>query len=768
MKKTTILVFIIIFFHSISAISQTIKGKITSNNVAIPFANIVLEGVEIGVSANEDGIYEISNSPIGHQYIIVSSVGMITKRVPANIIIGMNTVDVNLTASVYSLDQVVVTGTRTFRRKTESPVIVNVIDSRQLENVKACNLAEGLNFQPGIRVEMDCQTCNYTQLRMNGLTGGYSQILINGRPIFSPLTGLYGMEQIPINMIDRIEIVRGGGSSLYGSSAIGGIVNVITKLADQNEFSFGYDYGIIDKLTDNKVIYGNTTVVADNKSAGATIYINNRQRDWFDYNDDNYSELPLLKDNTFGASLFILPSANQKLEINMGSLHEYRYGGEMLTGAAHFALQAEERMHDIFLGNIDYQLNFNDGASSLISYLAGQQTKREHYTGVRPGVNDSADADHLANPPYGTSLNITKQLGFQLNHRYDKFIGTNIFTVGSEYVSDDVVDEISAYDYLIDQKIRTIGVFVQSDWNLTKNINLLSGARFDKHSLLDNIIMSPRMSLLCKFKNNTQFRLSYSTGFRAPQSFDSDLHIAFAGGGVSMIKLANDLEEERSNSISASVNYDKATSYYIYGFTFESFLTRLADAFYQDPIGDDEFGEVFVKRNGDGAIVKGLNMEFRANFYQRIQVESGLTLQKSLYNKAVNYSDMLPAKTEFLRTPTRYGYTTINYSPSVKFNFSMNLVHTGTMELLHLAGSPEQTGDEYKTSEVFNVIGLKATYIQEYKKIGVGFEYSIGIKNLSDSYQSNFDSGKNRDSNFVYGPSTPRSFYFGLKLKSLK
>ena len=90
------------------------------------------------------------------------------------------------------------------------------------------------------------------------------------------------------------------------------------------------------------------------------------------------------------------------------------------------------------------------------------------------------------------------------------------------------------------------------------------------------------------------------------------------------------------------------------------------------------------------------------------------------------------------------------------------------MELLHLAGSPEQTVDEYKTTEVFNVIGLKAAYIQDLKKIGVGFEYSVGIKNLSNSYQSNFDSGKNRDSNFVYGPSTPRLIYFGLALKSLK
>lgn len=111
---------------------------------------------------------------------------------------------------IKDIDQVVITGTRTPKRKTDSPVIVNLINSKTLDHVVATTLSEGLKYQPGLRVETDCQTCNYTQLRINGLQGGYSQILINSRPLFSPLMGLYGMEQIPTNMIDRIEVVRGG------------------------------------------------------------------------------------------------------------------------------------------------------------------------------------------------------------------------------------------------------------------------------------------------------------------------------------------------------------------------------------------------------------------------------------------------------------------------------------------------------------------------------------------------------------------------------
>ena len=101
-------------------------------------------------------------------------------------------------------------------------LFVNIAEAQKTDaNIFGDVQSEGLNFQPGLRIETDCQTCNYSQLRMNGLGGGYSQILINSRPIFSPLTGLYGLEQIPTEMVERIEVVREGASAFYGSSAIG-------------------------------------------------------------------------------------------------------------------------------------------------------------------------------------------------------------------------------------------------------------------------------------------------------------------------------------------------------------------------------------------------------------------------------------------------------------------------------------------------------------------------------------------------------------------
>jgi outer membrane receptor for ferrienterochelin and colicins len=127
------------------------------------------------------------------------------------------------------LEEIVVTGNRNETKKRHSATLVNVVNKDMFELVSACSLAEGLNFQPGVRVENDCQNCGFTQVRINGLDGHYSQILMNSKPVFSALAGVYGLEHIPATMIDRVEVMRGGGSALFGSSAIAGTINIITK-----------------------------------------------------------------------------------------------------------------------------------------------------------------------------------------------------------------------------------------------------------------------------------------------------------------------------------------------------------------------------------------------------------------------------------------------------------------------------------------------------------------------------------------------------------
>lgn len=754
------------FLYSIASSSQTfeISGSVKGNNNALAYANILIKEINKGAIADENGHFTIKNIPNG-TYIIEATY---TGYEPYNKRIIVNSEDITVNFNLKEaalLDEVVITGTKTFKRKTNSPVIVNILNSQALNNVQACNLSDGLKFQPGLRVETDCQTCNYTQLRMNGLAGGYSQILINGRPIFSPLTGLYGLEQIPVNMIDRIETIRGGGSTLYGSSAIGGVVNIITKIPKGNNFDVNYTYQSIKGDANDHILNGNATVVSKTEKSGISLFVNKRERDTYDANGDNFSELPELKNTSFGSNFFFLPSENQKLEASLSSLHEYRYGGEMVDKAPHLTLQAEERTHNVLMGSLDYQINFNNDNSSIITYLAGQKTDRDHYTGIFP--DEQVDIDnHLSNPPYGTSKTVTFQGGAQLNHRVNSFLkGSNVFTFGSEYTLDDVIDEIDAYNYKIDQTTKTVAAFLQSDWEITPKLNLLSGVRADKHNLLNKVIFSPRFSLLFKPENNLQFRATWSTGFRAPQAFDTDLHIAFAGGGISRISLVDDLKEERSNSFSASINYDKPTEHYIFGFTLEGFYTHLNNAFYLAPLGEDTFGERFEKQNGDGATVKGLTFEIRANYDKKVQLEAGFNIQSSKFDSAVETIEGLPALREFLRTPNEYGFAMLSFTPNQKFSTTLNYVYTGSMKIAHFAGAPEQTIDEYYISKAFSELGIKSSYSVDLKNLDTSLEIFGGVKNILDDYQNDFDSGKNRDSNYVYGPGSPKTFFVGLRIK---
>src|SRR5690554_3426518 len=295
-------IILICIFQTADVLGQktdaNIFGDVKSHGEHLPFATVHVRGTKHGVATDHTGHYMMIDLPEGDFEVTAEMVGFKKQTKKVTLVKGKTIeLNFNLDEEVMSLNEVVVTGTKTFKRQTDSPVIVNVLDARALGLVQANTLSEGLGFQPGLRVETDCQTCNYTQLRMNGLGGGYSQILINGRPLFSQLMGLYGLEQIPANMIDRIETVRGGISSLYGSSAIGGTVNILTKVPTENHFRISNTYqSIAGKVGDN-AISGNAALVNSSKTAGGSIFVNRRNRDFYDANGDNFSELPQIQNN---------------------------------------------------------------------------------------------------------------------------------------------------------------------------------------------------------------------------------------------------------------------------------------------------------------------------------------------------------------------------------------------------------------------------------------------------------------------------------------
>lgn len=775
MQKCIILIIIGLLSGSFAHAQKTdsnIFGDVKAEGEHLPFVNVYLKGTHYGTMTDKSGHFMLINLPEGTHTLVASLMGF--KPVEKEVVIEKGkTMEVNfvLEEHVMSLDDIVVTGTKTFKRKTESAVVVNVMEGKKLEMLQAGTLSEGLAFQPGLRMETDCQTCNYTQLRMNGLGGAYSQILINSRPVFSPLTGLYGLEQIPTNMIERIEVVRGGGSALYGAGAVGGTVNVITKVPDASSFSVSANQAIINGDASDFQLNADAGVLTDRKNAGLTLFASHRKRESYDHNDDGFSELPELSNNSFGFTSFLLPAPNHKLELSFSSMEEYRYGGEQDATPAYLAEQSEERTHRVLMGGLDYSFTFNSNQSFVAAYVAGQRTDRDHYTGIKPGLETPEYDEFLKLPPYGTTDNQTYMGGVQMNHLLPDFLGgKNNLTFGAEYNYDMVDDEIKTYKYILDQTTRNFGSYLQSDWAVNRKFTVLTGLRADKHNMVDNMILSPRVSLLYKH-NGWQVRSGWSTGFRAPQAFDSDMHIAFAGGGIQRVELTDDLKEETSQSWTASLNFDQPKEAYIWGLTLEGFYTTLYDAFVLEEAGVDELGNAILeKRNGDNATVKGVTVELRGNYNRLWQLETGYTIQSSQHETAVNWSENIEGTKDFLRTPEQYGYYTFTYSPQWGIKTALSGVYTGSMLVPHYglpgdAGTPEV--DQLVKSDAFFETNIKMSYALDWRDVGVGLEFFGGVQNVFNQYQDDFDSGKNRDSNYVYGPSRPRTVFFGVKLFSL-
>lgn len=237
---------------------------------------------------------------------------------------------------------------------------------------------------------------------------------------------------------------------------------------------------------------------------------------------------------------------------------------------------------------------------------------------------------------------------------------------------------------------------------------------------------------------------------------------------MSRITLDPNLEAERSNSISGSVNFDKPTERYIFGVTLEGFYTQLKDAFYLEPTGSDDRGELFEKRNGPTAVVKGVTLEARANYNKMAQIEAGFTLQSSKYNEPIAHFDEQPkGKREFMRSPNQYGYGVITLTPGKNFSASLSGIYTGTMLLAKFSPNEEWAPNEYRKSPRFAELNLKLGYTLPVEMVNSSVELFGGVKNITYYFQSDSDNYKNRDSDYMYGPAQPRTIYVGIRLKSI-
>lgn len=765
-RISTIVIVLLALISTVSlAHDRIIRGKATDEEgKGIPGATVRIENTIIGAVANKEGEFVLKHVPDGEHRIRITAVGY----EPVYFDLKLehedgDQYDINLSMkqTATKTGTVVVSATKSEKLYEDIPIKMSFIDTKVFEATSSVSLRDGIRFQPGLRVEANCQNCGFSQVRLNGLDGRYTQILIDSRPIFSALNGLYGLDQIPSNMVERVEVVRGGGSALYGGNAIGGIVNIITKEPNKNQFSGKYNHSIIDENSADKTLQLSSSIISDNYKSGIYLFGNFRERDAWDANGDGFTEASYIRENSLGLKSYYNFNPYTKLSLSLHSLNEYRRGGDNIDLPPHLAMMAEDLTHQVLGGNLNFSHFFNGGKDQISIFTSVNSTDRDNYTGVEKDPNG-----------YGYTDNLVAVIGSQYNHTFDDFgIGSAVFTSGVEYQYEEVENVATGYNASLNQTTRLAGLFVQNDWLLTEDWSVLLGLRADKHNFVDNLILTPRITSMLKLNDKISLRGNFTSGYRAPQAYDNDLHAELRGGVRQIIKLADDLKEERSWGYSGSVDYGDELLDIPVSFSLEYFATNLNDVFVNEEQGEDGSGNtIFVKTNGDGAKVHGITFETQMSFSRKYQLQAAITYQKSEYDSPVQWSEgdadkgIAPKSTNnMLRTPDLYGYLTAYMTLHERLQLDVTAVYTGTMFAPHYAGAQfEGAITEDRLVETPDFLEFNAKLGYTLIDMEPEIKLTLSVYNIFDSFQDDFDLGAYRDAGYIYGPVRPRTVTIGV------
>lgn len=354
----------------------------------IPYAAVLIVETGDRTVTDQDGYFRFKNVPAG-KYTLKAQVmgyGTQTKKVTVS---KEFTVDMHFVMEEESIltDEVVVSANRNETSRKVAPVVVNAMNNKLFEMVNSTDLSKSLNYQSGLRVENNCQNCGFSQVRINGLEGPYSQILINSRPVMSALSGVYGLEQIPTNMIERVEVVRGGGSALFGANAVGGTINIITKDPVNNSFQVASTLSGLDAKTWEQNVSANASLVSSDNSYGIAVYQAYRNRNPYDANGDGFSELGKLNMNTFGLRSYYRPTQFSRISLEYHTTNEFRRGGNKFDLQPHETDITEQTKHIINSGGLTYDVFFREYKHKLSVYSSLQHIDRNSYYGSGMDLN---------------------------------------------------------------------------------------------------------------------------------------------------------------------------------------------------------------------------------------------------------------------------------------------------------------------------------------------------------------------------------------------
>ena len=573
-----------------------VHGRVVSESGKnLQGAQVQLKGLKLGAVVQETGHYHIHNIPAGECEITVSLTGYNSATRKINVLAG-KVVELNfvLKQTIFELDQITITGTRTERLLRDVPVRTEIITSEEIESKGAVNFYEALEGIPGIRVEQQCSYCNFSTVRMQGLESGHVQVLIDGKPTFSGLPGVYGLQQIPASNIDRIEVVKGAGSALYGSSAIAGVINIISKSPTSNPFTEASiqlgEYGTnIYTVNASTKVRDMDVMVTAQKNSGDIIDINKdfiSDRVWSDnvalglratvsdlLGEDEFSvtantidesrkggllekEDPadparVIKDvwkNPFGEASEAIDT--RRYEINLGYKKSFVPGNQFGITFA-YSCHSRDATNDTFLG--DYMVTHDEAYPP--SYL------------LRPYIAD--ESIYFTDLSYSHPIeNHLLLAGFQ--YRRDEMEESGMYCV----IEDSPqlgLETGNTYRSISEKYGNDYGFYLQDEISITDNLELVMGVRYDSHHSKDSFAgsgkiagfdipeitydesaVSPRIALMYKATSSLTLRTSLGTGFRVPYTFSEDLHLC---SGSPRVYKPGGLKPEKSVSFNFGLDY---------------------------------------------------------------------------------------------------------------------------------------------------------------------------------------------------------------------
>lgn len=577
--------------------TATISGLVTTNEGPLPFANVYLSGSKQGAATDKNGLYTIANVKEGSYTIYASYAGYTTAKKQITVSNTPLEINFNLTEN-NSLDEIVVTGTLKAVSRLESPVPVEIYTPTFFKKNPTPNLFEALQNVNGVRPQLNCNICNTGDIHINGLEGPYTMVLIDGMPIVSGLSTVYGLSGIPNSLIEQVEIVKGPASSLYGSEAVGGLINIITKIP-KNAPQFFCD-GNISSWGEMNADIGFKSKIGNKATMlfGANYF---NYSNPIDNNNDNFTDVTLQNRISLFQKWDLKRKDDRVFSIAGRYFYEDRWGGEMDWNKSYRG-GSEVYGESIYTSRFEilskYQLPIKEKMILSFSYT-----------------------DHDQNSVYGNVPYTAQQrIGFgQLT--WDKKLNKHDILMGLAARYNYYNDNTPATDNADEVTIPSL--FVQDEIAFNTKHTILLGARYDYDSRHGNIF-TPRLAYRFKPSEDAIIRLNAGTGFRVVNLFTEE-HAALTGSRDVII--TEDLKPERSYNI----NLNFLQKFYtkndiIFSIDASAWYTHFTNLILPDY--DTNPNKIIYNNLNGHATTTGISTNIDAVFSNGLKIMAGVTFQE--------------------------------------------------------------------------------------------------------------------------------------------